>query len=139
MQKITQEIYINDDKCKNSYSCIRVCPVNAIEVRSDRKHPVIIADRCIGCGLCYVSCSPKAIEFRDSITVVKELLLSDRKTADLIAPSIASEFEDITDYRKFVGMVRSLGFDFVYEDSFGVDLIARAYAKFFRSEERRVG
>jgi len=131
MQKITQEIYINDDKCKNSYSCIRVCPVNAIEVRSDRKHPVIIADRCIGCGLCYVSCSPKAIEFRDSITVVKELLLSDRKTAALIAPSIASEFEDITDYRKFVGMVRSLGFDFVYEDSFGVDLIARAYAKFF--------
>lgn len=131
MQKITQEIYINDDKCKNSYSCIRVCPVNAIEVRSDRKHPVIIADRCIGCGLCYVSCSPKAIEFRDSVTVVKELLLSDRKTAALIAPSIASEFEDITDYRKFVGMVRSLGFDFVYEDSFGVDLIARAYANFF--------
>ncbi len=131
MQKITQEIFINDDKCRNSYSCIRVCPVNAIEVRSDRKHPVIIEDRCIGCGLCFVSCSPKAIEFRDSMKIVKELLASDRKTAALIAPSIASEFEDITDYRKFVGMVRSLGFDFVYEDSFGVDLIARAYSKLF--------
>jgi Na+-translocating ferredoxin:NAD+ oxidoreductase RNF subunit RnfB len=131
MQELIQELYINDDKCKNSYSCIRVCPVNAIEVRSDRKHPVIIADRCIGCGLCYVSCSPRAIEFRDSKEKVKSLLASDKKTAALIAPSIASEFEDITDYRKFVGMIRSLGFDFVYEDSFGVDLIAAAYAKLF--------
>ena len=132
MQNTRQEIYINDQKCRNSYSCIRVCPVNAIEVRSDRKHPVIIDDRCIGCGLCYISCKPSAIEFRDSITHVRELLASDRKTAALIAPSIASEFEDITDYRKFVGMIRSMGFDYVYENSFGVDLVAEAYARLFR-------
>lgn len=131
MQKKNPEIFINDDKCRNSYSCIRVCPVNAIEVRSDRKHPQIINDRCIGCGLCYVSCSPKAIEFRDSKMAVRALLDSDKKTAALIAPSIASEFEDITDYRKFVGMIRSLGFDYVYEDSFGVDLIAAAYSRLF--------
>jgi len=131
MQKIAQEIYINDEKCKNSYSCIRVCPVNAIEVRPGKKHPVIIDDRCIGCGLCYVSCSPGAIEFRDSRDAVKDLLVSDRKTAALIAPSVASEFEDITDYRKFVGMVRSMGFDYVYEDSFGVDLIAYEYSRLF--------
>ncbi|MFN8211505.1 MAG: 4Fe-4S binding protein, partial [Bacteroidales bacterium] len=88
-------IYINDDKCKNSYSCVRVCPVNAIEVKQEKKHPAIISDRCIGCGLCFVSCAQNAIEFRDSITEVKELLASKRKTAALIAPSIASEFEDI--------------------------------------------
>jgi iron only hydrogenase large subunit-like protein len=111
---------------------VRVCPVNAVEVRSDRKHPVIIPERCIGCGLCYISCKPSAIEFRDAVGVVRDMLLSDRKTAALIAPSIASEFEDITDYRKFVGMIRSLGFDYVYEDSFGVDLIANAYAKLFK-------
>jgi Na+-translocating ferredoxin:NAD+ oxidoreductase RNF subunit RnfB len=131
MQNNDPEIFINDQKCRNSYSCIRVCPVNAIEVRSDRKHPVIIPDRCIGCGLCYVSCTPTAIEFRDSKQKVRKLLASDTKTAALIAPSIASEFEDITDYRKFVGMIRSLGFDYVYEDSFGVDLIAAAYSKLF--------
>ncbi len=131
MNQTVQVIYIDDMKCRNSYSCIRVCPVNAIEVRSDRQHPAIIDSRCIGCGLCYVSCSPRAIEFRDSRKTVKDLLDGDRKTAALIAPSIASEFEDITDYRKFVGMVRSLGFDYVYEDSFGVDLIAAKYAKLF--------
>ena len=124
-----QVIYINEDKCRNSYSCVRVCPVNAIEVKPERAHPVIIADRCIGCGLCFLACSPRAIEFRDSRTQVKQILQSGRPTAALIAPSIASEFDDITDYRKFVGMIRSLGFTYVHEVSFGVDLVAYAYRK----------
>jgi iron only hydrogenase large subunit-like protein len=126
-----QVIYINEDKCRNSYSCVRVCPVNAIEVKPERAHPVIIADRCIGCGLCFLACSPRAIEFRDSRSHVKHLLQSGRPTAALIAPSIASEFDDITDYRKFVGMIRKLGFSYVHEVSFGVDLVAYAYKKLF--------
>ena len=122
---------INDSLCRNSYSCVRVCPVNAIEVRPQKPHPTIIPERCIGCGLCYVSCSPGAIEFRDSKEEVKKLLSSDRKTAALIEPSIASEFDDITDYRKFVAMIRTLGFDYVHEVSFGVDLIAAKYVDLF--------
>jgi iron only hydrogenase large subunit-like protein len=126
-----QVIYINEEKCRNSYSCVRVCPVNAIEVRPERAHPVIIADRCIGCGLCFLACSPRAIEFSDSRSRVRQLLQSGRPTAALIAPSIASEFDDITDYRKFVGMIRSLGFTYVHEVSFGVDLVAYEYRKLF--------
>ncbi len=126
---------INDRKCRNSYSCVRVCPVNAIEVRPQKAHPSILSDKCIGCGLCYVSCSPRAIEFRDSKEEVKTLLSSGRKTAALIEPSIASEFDDITDYRKFVTMIRSLGFDYVHEVSFGVDLIAAHYAELFSKAE----
>ena len=127
--------YINDNKCRNSYSCVRVCPVNAIEVRAQKMHPAIIPDRCIGCGLCFIECSPRAVEFRDSKEQVKKLLASGRKTVALVAPSIASEFDDITDYRKFVGMLRLLGFDYVHENSFGVDLIAAEYAKLFNKAE----
>jgi len=126
---------IYDSKCRNSYSCVRVCPVNAIEVRPQKDHPSILNDKCIGCGLCYVSCSPHAIEFRDSREEVKALLSSGRKTAALIEPSIASEFDDITDYRKFVTMIRSLGFTYVHEVSFGVDLIAAHYAELFSKAE----
>ena len=128
-------LYINDKKCRNSYSCVRVCPVNAIEVKPQKAHPYIIPARCIGCGLCYVSCTPHAIEFRDSKEGVKMLLSSPKKTAALIEPSIASEFDDITDYRKFVAMIRRLGFDYVHEVSFGVDLIAASYAKLFSKSE----
>ncbi|HPC99125.1 MAG TPA: [Fe-Fe] hydrogenase large subunit C-terminal domain-containing protein [Bacteroidales bacterium] len=124
-------VYINEEKCRNAYTCVRVCPVNAIEVRPQKAHPVILPDKCVGCGLCYTSCSAGAVEFRDSRSEVKALLESGRKTAALVAPSIASEFEDITDYRKFVGMLRALGFNYVHEDSFGVDLVAREYASLF--------
>src|SRR4030042_3299876 len=104
MKNDTPVLRIDDTKCRNSYSCVRVCPVNAIEVRPQKEHPTILSDRCIGCGLCFVSCSPRAIEFRDSKEEVKALLSSGRKVAALIEPSIASEFDDITDYRKFVAM-----------------------------------
>src|SRR5512146_3027374 len=104
-------LYINDQKCRNSYSCVRVCPVNAIEVKPQKTHPFIIPAKCIGCGLCFVTCAPRAIQFRDSKQEVKALLSSPSKTAALIEPSIASEFDDITDYRKFVAMIRKLGFD----------------------------
>ncbi|HOE24320.1 MAG TPA: [Fe-Fe] hydrogenase large subunit C-terminal domain-containing protein [Bacteroidales bacterium] len=126
-----QVIKLNEDKCRNSYSCVRVCPVNAIEVRPERAHPVIMADRCIGCGLCFLACSPGAIEYRDSRSQVKQILKSGRPVAALLAPSIASEFDDITDYRKFAGMIRSLGFTYVHEVSFGVDLVAYAYRRLF--------
>ncbi len=128
-------LIINDSKCRNSYSCVRVCPVNAIEVRPQKVNPTILPDKCIGCGLCYISCSPSAIEFRDSKEEVKALLSSGRKITALIEPSIASEFDDITDYRKFVTMIRSLGFDYVHEVSFGADLIAAHYADLFSKAE----
>lgn len=128
-------LYINDQKCRNSYSCVRVCPVNAIEVKPQKEHPYIIPEKCIGCGLCFVSCSPHAIGFRDSQEEVKSLLSSGRKTAALIDPSIAAEFEDITDYRKFVGMIRRLGFNYVHEVSFGTDLIAASYSRLFSKAE----
>src|SRR5512133_2968742 len=63
------------------------------------------------------------------------LLSSPSKTAALIEPSLASEFDDITDYRKFVAMIRKLGLDYVHEVSFGVDLVAASYAKLFRKAE----
>jgi iron only hydrogenase large subunit-like protein len=135
MSTIKPVLLINDEKCRNSYSCVRVCPVNAIEVRANKTHPAIIPERCIGCGLCFVSCSPRAIEFRDSKEHVRNVLSSGRKTAALIEPSIASEFDDITDYRKFVAMIRLLGFDYVHEVSFGVDLIALKYAELFSTAE----
>ena len=135
MKNITPVLRIDDTKCRNSYSCVRVCPVNAIEVRPQKEHPTILPDKCIGCGLCYVSCSPRAIEFRDSKKEVEALLKSDRKVAALIEPAIASEFDDITDYRKFVAMIRQLGFDYVHEVSFGVDLIAANYAELFSKAE----
>jgi Na+-translocating ferredoxin:NAD+ oxidoreductase RNF subunit RnfB len=124
-------IEIKQEKCKRCYACVRICPVKAIKVESNQEFPIVIDSRCIGCGSCLHSCIPGAISFKSSIEEAKGLLRSGQKVAALVAPSIAAEYPDITDYRKFVEMIRSLGFSYVIEASFGVDIIARKYKQLY--------
>jgi len=126
-------IEIIKEKCTVCYACVRACPVNAIQVKPNQDFPEVNHDWCIGCGACLNVCSPKAVVYRDSREEVKNILLSSNKVAAIVGPSISGEFDDITDYRKFVQMIRQLGFDFVNEVSFGVDLIAKEYGKLFEN------
>ena len=120
-------IKINTDKCDLSYSCVRVCPVKAIEIKQDTKFARIIPERCIGCGDCFSVCPNNAIEYVDSKEITKEILKSEFKSVAIVDPSISGEFSDITDYRKFVQMIRELGFNYVNEISFGADIISKKY------------
>ncbi len=124
-------IHILKDKCNQSYSCVRICPAKAIEVKATQATPIVIEDRCIGCGSCVSVCSSDAITYHDSKDSVKELLQSNDKVAAICGSSISGEFSDITDYRKFVTMVKSLGFTYVMEAAFAVDLVAKKYADLF--------
>lgn len=123
---------INNEKCITCYACVRACPVKAIRVTSDNIKPEIIQQRCIGCGSCVAACGPEAIEVRNTRDDLKDLLKKGQKVGALVDPAIAGEFPDITDYRKFVQMLRTLGFDHVLEVAFGVDLVARSYRELFK-------
>ena len=124
-------INIDTIKCNLSYACVRVCPVNAIKVEAHKEYPEVMHNACIGCGHCLKVCSPGAISYMSSKEETKSLLSSEGRTAAICGPSISGEFHDITDYRKFVEMIRALGFDLVLESSFGVDLVARKYRELF--------
>lgn len=124
-------ITINDEKCTNCYSCVRICPVKAIEARAEKPYPIIVNKRCIGCGDCIDACSPDAITYRSSIEDAKIFLKSKNKKVAIVSPSISAEFNDITDYRKFVAMIRAIKIDHVNEVSFGVDLLAYKYLSFY--------
>jgi iron only hydrogenase large subunit-like protein/formiminotetrahydrofolate cyclodeaminase len=124
-------INIDYNKCNLSYSCVRICPVNAIKVEAHQEYPEVMHNACIGCGHCIKVCSPAAISYKSSKEEAKALLSSGNKVAAICGPSISGEFNDITDYRKFVEMIRAMGFDFVLEASFGVDLVARKYKELF--------
>jgi Na+-translocating ferredoxin:NAD+ oxidoreductase RNF subunit RnfB len=125
--------YISHQDCIKCYSCVRICPVKAIRVDVTDEMPSIIPERCIGCGSCYRACAPKAISFRSSIDETRKILASEAKVAAICDPTISGEFHDITDYRKFVEMIRQLGFSYVIEASFGVDLIASKYKELFEN------
>lgn len=124
-------INIDNNKCNLSYSCVRICPVNAIKVEAYQDYPEIMHNACIGCGHCLKVCGPGAIYYQSSKEQTKKLLQSESKVAAIVDPSISGEYPDITDYRKFVDMIRGLGFEYVVEVSFGVDLVARKYQELF--------
>ncbi len=124
---------IHNESCIKCYSCVRICPVKAIRVDVNTEFPSIIPERCIGCGSCYRGCSPGAISYRSSVDEAIRLLASGQRVAAICDPTISGEFHDITDYRKFVEMIRQLGFSLISETSFGVDLVARKYKEIFEN------
>ncbi len=122
---------IDKHKCINCFACVRVCPVKAIEVKADKNYAEILPNRCIGCGSCLNICPVSAVSYRSSKDEVKQILREGGKIAAICAPSISGEFVDIYDYRKFVQMIKALGFTYVCEVTFGVDITAREYKKLF--------
>ncbi|MFA8450181.1 MAG: [Fe-Fe] hydrogenase large subunit C-terminal domain-containing protein [Bacteroidales bacterium] len=129
---MTQPLFqINPAKCTLCYACVRECPVKAIEIKSDVDYAKIIPERCIGCGGCFRVCPEEAISFRSSKEIVSQILSGQETKVAIVAPSVSGEFDDITDYRKFVQMIKSLGFDYVNEVSFAADLVANHYKDLF--------
>ena len=114
--------YVDSAKCNLSYSCIQACPAKAIKIAD--QHAQIIASRCIGCGNCMSVCSQNAITFASDKQSVLALLNGSEPVAAICDAAISGEFVDITDYRKFVAMIRALGFHLVTELAFAVDLLA---------------
>jgi iron only hydrogenase large subunit-like protein len=124
-------VYIDPKKCTNCLTCVRVCPVKAIKADARKPYPSVRNKQCIGCGDCISACVPKAMLYRNSIDDAKVFLKSKGKKVAIVSPSISAEFDDITDYRKFVQMIKSIGVDHVNEVSFAVDLIAYKYLGLF--------
>ncbi len=118
-------VYTIKELCRVCYTCVRECPAKAIRIINGQAD--VISDRCIGCGNCIKVCSQDAKVFLQSRQEVKSLIQSDEKVVALIAPSFPAEFTEIASHMKFVGMVRSLGFKYVFEVGFGADLVASKY------------
>lgn len=115
-------------KCKACYACVRKCKAKAIRIENGRSS--LIPERCISCGHCVLVCSQKAIAVDSCIAKVKELLAQEGviKIA-IISPSFPAEFDEVHDYRLFLGMIKKMGFDQIHEAAIGADLVAHAYRK----------
>jgi nitrogen-specific signal transduction histidine kinase/iron only hydrogenase large subunit-like protein len=120
-------VYTIKELCRTCYTCVRECPAKAIRIVGGQAE--VIVDRCIACGNCTKVCSQGAKVFLNTTDRVTKLLEKEPKVAAIVAPSFPAEFSDINDHRSLIGMIRSLGFEYVSEVSFGADLVADRYRK----------
>ncbi len=120
-------VYTVKDLCRVCYTCVRECPVKAIRIIDGQAE--VLTDRCIACGNCTIVCKQGAKVYERSIDVVKRLFLTGTPVFALVAPSFVAEFEEAKESGLFVGMLKKLGFQEVYEVGMGADLVAREYEK----------
>jgi heterodisulfide reductase subunit A-like polyferredoxin len=55
---------VDADKCVLCLTCVRSCPMRAIEVDWEREVAKVMEEACDGCGICAAECPAKAIELR---------------------------------------------------------------------------
>jgi iron only hydrogenase large subunit-like protein/nitrogen-specific signal transduction histidine kinase len=127
-------VYTIKELCRTCYTCVRECPAKAIRIVGGQAE--VIDERCIACGNCTKVCSQGAKVFLNTTDRVVKLLENESRVAAIIAPSFPAEFFDIPDYHVLIGMIKSLGFEFVAEVSFGADLVADRYKKLVSEEKK---
>ncbi|MBN2666669.1 MAG: hypothetical protein JXR67_09175 [Bacteroidales bacterium] len=120
-------VYTIKELCRTCYTCVRECPAKAIRIVGGQAE--VIDERCIACGNCTKVCSQGAKVFLNTTERVLNLIDSTKDTYAIIAPSFPAEFQEFTDHRILVGMIRKIGFKNVLEVSFGADLVAAKYKK----------
>ncbi len=120
-------VYTVKDLCRVCYTCVRECPVKAIRIVDGQAE--VLADRCIACGNCTIVCKQGAKEYIRSNELVRKLIDTGERVFALLAPSFVADFDEADDPLIFVGMLKKLGFEEVFEVGMGADLVAREYEK----------
>ena len=117
---------ISTDKfrCKKCYACVRVCPVNAINVQEDGT--AISYSRCINCGDCVDACSQGAIKVTDTLHRMENILEGQRPTYILLDTNWPISFPD-TSPEDFEASLKKEGFAEVRSSLLAVEYTLKAY------------
>lgn len=132
MKKYLPSIKLINEKCIGCTDCIKRCPTEAIRVRNGKAF--ITHDKCIDCGQCIKVCRNKAKQaVTDSIEEIMERPYKIRVA--LPAPTLYSQFDDVTDINVILTGIKMLGFDEVFEVAYAADLVTRESIKYIREHD----
>ena len=140
-------------KCIGCTACVRVCPVHCITGKPREKH-VLDSSICTHCGQCVSACPVGAIfEGDHTIKLLNDILTPNKKVIAQIAPAVRVAIGESFGFlpgdnveKKLVTALKQLGFDYVFDTSWGADVTVMEEAtelqerleKFYREEDVRL-
>lgn len=130
------KIFTNDN-CTGCNRCIEACTVPEANVASlvDGKNEIHIDDdHCIRCGKCIDACPHDARDYSDDTDAFFNGLRNGEQISVLVAPSVRTNFPE---YKHFLGLLKSMGVNYIYDVSFGADICTWGYIKYLQQSNSR--
>lgn len=118
--------YIRHDKsnCRSCRKCIRYCPVKAISFEEGQAN--ILADECVLCGQCLITCPQRAKYVGSSIERVKALIAIGWPVYASVGSSFPVAFVGVS-FDDLAQCLKQLGFAGAQETSVGASIVRRCY------------
>ncbi len=124
---------LSKSACNNCYKCIRICPVKAISFNDRRTK--IEQSRCIACGKCFIVCPQNPQSNRNNLIKTKAYLANGKTLVASVDPAYVAYFGD--DYKRFLGVLKHLGFQFIEEMTLGIDKVYEEYRRKILLKEQK--
>ena len=121
---MNHSIILDRDRCTGCTACVKTCPTEAIRVTFSKA--VIYNDRCIDCGRCVQTCPHHAYSVRsDSLDRLKDY----KYNIAIPDTSFYGQFKNLYDMNIVNEGLIALGFDDVYPDAVGAELLSDRWIK----------
>ncbi|MBQ4045966.1 MAG: (2Fe-2S)-binding protein, partial [Lachnospiraceae bacterium] len=147
------------DKCIKCMRCIQICDkvqtTNIWDLLNTGSRTTVdvggvyrLEDSdCVLCGQCITHCPVGALRERDDLDLVMEALEDPGKiTVVQVAPSIRAAWgedfglkPEFATYRRLVSMLRTMGFDYVFDTNFSADLTIMEEGTEFLEKVKKAG
>ncbi|RKD33186.1 [Fe-Fe] hydrogenase large subunit C-terminal domain-containing protein [Thermohalobacter berrensis] len=117
MKEYFHSVILDETKCNGCTNCMRRCPTEAIRIKDKKAH--IIKERCIDCGECIRVCPYYA---QNSATDDLNKLKEYKFNIAIVPFSMYGQFSSDLDMDKIFQGIKSLGFDYVYDEAHAADI-----------------
>ncbi len=134
MDKFVHSVQLNRSACQGCINCIKYCPTQAIRVQNGKAR--IKEKYCVDCGRCIRYCPHHAkMAVYDSPDEIKNY----KHTVALPAPTLYSQFNNLTNVDIVLNALLDIGFDDVFEVSAAAELASEATRNFLSEHKNEEG
>ncbi len=128
-------LIFTNDNCIGCNKCVRICcSFGASVSHNNPSHNSIYinSDRCINCGACLEVCTHDARDYHDDTEKLFEDLKNGESISLIVAPAFEAKYPK--QFKKILGVLKSLGVKRILPVALGADICTWAYIKLIQEQ-----